>query len=110
MIGGLAALFLCQPAGGLLARAFALPVPGRVLGMGLLLLARRRAGPPDGLARSADGLRANLGLLFVPAGVGVVMHLDVLAAEGWPIAMAVQGGTLPVLGTTGLVAQRLPRR
>lgn len=113
MIGGLAALLLCQLAGELLARALALPVPGPVLGMGLLLLAllaRRGVPPPEGLARPADGLLANLGLLFVPAGVGVVMHLDVLAAEGWPIALAVLGGTLLVLGTTGLVAQRLLRQ
>lgn len=49
MIGGLAALLLCQLAGEVAARAFALPVPGPVLGMGMLLLAllaRRRAEPP----------------------------------------------------------------
>ena len=110
MIGGLAALLLCQLAGEMLARAFHLPVPGPVLGMALLLaglLARRAI--PESLARTADGLLAHLGLLFVPAGVGVVMHLDVLAADAAPIALAILGGTLVAIGITGLVAARLLR-
>lgn len=111
MIGGLAALLLCQLAGEAVARAFHLPIPGPVLGMGLLLaalLARRAV--PAGLALAADGLLGHLGLLFVPAGVGVVLHLDVLAADAWPIGLAVLAGTLIAIGATGLVAQRLLRR
>jgi holin-like protein len=111
LIGGLAALLLCQLAGEVLARAFALPIPGPVLGMGLLLaalLARRAI--PDGIERTADGLLAHLGLLFVPAGVGVVMHLDILATDAAPIGLAILGGTLLAVGVTGLVAQRLLRR
>ncbi len=111
MIGGLAALLLCQLAGEALARALSLPIPGPVLGMGLLLaglLARRAI--PDGIERTADGLLAHLGLLFVPAGVGVVMHLDILGADAAPIGLAILGGTLLAVGVTGLVAQRLLRR
>jgi holin-like protein len=111
MIGALAVLLLCQLAGEALARAAGLPVPGPVLGMGLLLaalLVRGRA--PDALGRTADGLLAHLGLLFVPAGVGVVLHLDVLAEAAAPLALAVLGGTLLAVGTTALVAQRLLRR
>jgi putative effector of murein hydrolase LrgA (UPF0299 family) len=111
VIGGFAALLLCQLAGELTARALALPVPGPVLGMGLLLaLLLVRGGVPEPLARTADGLLAHLGLLFVPAGVGVVLHLDVLATDALPIALAVLGGTLIAIGITGRVAQRLLRR
>lgn len=108
MIGALAALLLCQLAGELLARAFALPVPGPVIGMALLLaalLARRAV--PEALGRTADGLLAHLGLLFVPAGVGVVMHLEVLAADAAPIALAILGGTLVAIGITGRIAARM---
>jgi holin-like protein len=108
MIGGLAALLLCQLAGEMLARALHLPIPGPVLGMALLLaalLARRAI--PEPLERTANGLLANLGLLFVPAGVGVVMHLDVLASDAAPIGLAILGGTLVAIGVTGLVAARL---
>ena len=87
MIGGLLSLLLCQLAGEALARALGLPVPGPVLGLALLLL-------------------AHLGLLFVPAGVGVVMHLEVLAGDAGAIALAVLGGTLLAIGVTGLLAQR----
>ena len=111
MIGGITALLLCQLAGEVAARALHLPVPGPVLGMGLLLaVLLLRGSVPEALARPAEGLLSHLGLLFVPAGVGVVLHLDALAEDAWPVALAVLGGTLLVLGTTGLVAQRLLRR
>ena len=108
MTGGLATLLLCQLAGELLARALHLPVPGPVLGMGLLLAALLLGGRvPEAVGTAADGLLAHLGLLFIPAGVGVVLHLDLLAAGAWPIGLAILGGTLLALGLTGLVAQRL---
>lgn len=112
MIGAVAALLLCQLAGEVAARALGLPVPGPVLGMAMLLAALlARGAVPEALGRTADGILAHLGLLFVPAGVGVVLHLDTLAEDAWPIALAVLGGTLLALGATGMVAQRLlPRR
>ncbi|WP_431282190.1 CidA/LrgA family protein [Humitalea sp. 24SJ18S-53] len=112
MIAGLTALLACQLAGEVLARAFALPVPGPAIGMVLLfaaLLARRRP-VPEGLGGVADGLLGNLGLLFVPAGVGVVLYLPLLAQQGVAIALAIAGGTLLALGITGLLAQALLRR
>ncbi|MCU0944564.1 MAG: CidA/LrgA family protein [Rubritepida sp.] len=111
MIGGLAALLLCQLAGEALARAFGLAVPGPVIGMGLLLSALLvRRGVPEALGRTADGLLSHLGLLFVPAGVGVVLHLDVLASDAAPIALAILGGTLITIGVTALLAERMLRR
>ncbi len=112
MIAALTALLACQLAGESLARAFALPVPGPVIGMVLLfaaLLVRRRE-PPAALARTADALLAHLGLLFVPAGVGVVLHLPMLARDAAPVALAVLAGTCATVGVTGLVAARLLRR
>jgi holin-like protein len=55
-------------------------------------------------------LLSHLGLLFVPAGVGVVLHLDVLASDAAPIALAILGGTLITIGVTALLAERMLRR
>lgn len=109
MIGAITALLVCQLAGEVAVRALHLPVPGPVIGMVILfgaLLARRRPAP-EALGGTADGLLANLGLLFVPAGVGVVLFLPVLARDWAPLSLAVLAGTLAAIAATGRVAQAL---
>jgi holin-like protein len=113
MIGALATLLVCQLAGELAARALSLPVPGPVIGMVLLfaaLLLRGRDAPPEELSRAADALLGNLGLLFVPAGVGVVLYLPLLARDWAPLSLAVLAGTLAAIAATGRLAQFLFRR
>jgi len=113
VIAGLATLLACQLAGEAAARLLALPVPGPVVGMALLfaiLLLRRAPDPPEEVARVSDGLLAHLGLLFVPAGVGVVLHLPLLARDWAPLSLAILAGTLAAIGVTGLLAQALLRR
>lgn len=110
MILSLTLLLLCQLAGEIVARAFALPVPGPVVGMALLLGVmalrdRRPGGLPapltDGtLERTGKGLLAHLSLLFVPAGVGVIGRLDVLAAHGVALAAALVVSTALALVAT----------
>jgi holin-like protein len=111
MIGGLAVLLVCQLAGEAAARLLGLPVPGPVLGMALLFAALLARGGevPKGLADTADALLRVLGLLFVPAGVGVVLHLPEIARDWAPIALAILAGTLLTVGLTGLLAARLLR-
>lgn len=76
MISGLVQLFLWQALGEL-ASKFLLPsVPGPVLGLLLLLgylVIKGSVNEP--LDEVADGFRQHLGLLFVPASVGVVLYL-----------------------------------
>jgi holin-like protein len=113
LIGALAALLLCQLAGEILARALGLPVPGPVLGMLLLFAAlflRRREEPPEALSGVADGLLGHLGLLFVPAGVGVVLYLPQLARDWAPVTLAILAGTLAAIAATGRLAEWLLRR
>ena len=99
----LAMLLACQLVGEVATRAWGLPVPGPVLGMLLLLLGLlvlRRV--PKALDRTARGLLDNLSLLFVPAGVGVIAHLDILRAQWLPIAASIIGSTiLAMLVTAG---------
>ena len=95
MIQGFALLLGLQLAGETVSRFFGLPVPGPVLGMAFLVIAlavRASFAGPDptateaSLGRVADGLIGSLSILFVPAGVGVVQYLDLLAAQGAAIA------------------------
>lgn len=112
MIPAITALLVCQLLGEVIARVTQLPVPGPVIGMVMLfvaLLARGRDAPAE-LGRTADGLLDNLGLLFVPAGVGVVLHLPLLARDWAPLSLAVVAGTLAAIAATGRLAQWLLRR
>jgi holin-like protein len=113
----LTGLRLCQLVGEAIARTLGLPVPGPVVGMVLLFLAllvrgRRgcREAPPAALGGVADALLGNLGLLFVPAGVGVVLYLPVLARDWAPISLAILVGTLAGIAVAGRLAQALLRR
>ena len=112
MIAGLATLLLCQLAGEVAVRLLHLPVPGPVAGMAILflgLLARRREAPAE-VASVADALLNHLGLLFVPAGVGVVLYLPLLARDWAPVTLAILAGTLAAIAATGRLAQWLLRR
>jgi holin-like protein len=112
LTSAITALLCCQLAGEVLARSLGLAVPGPVIGMVLLLalLLLRRQPVPEALGSTADGLLGHLGLLFVPAGVGVVLHLPLLARDWAPLSLAILGGTLAAIAATGLLAQALLRR
>ena len=123
MIASLSLILLCQLAGEVIVRGFGLPMPGPVLGLALLLLlllARDHLrvlarGPlqQDGVESASRGLLANLSLLFVPAGVGVVQKLDLLAEHGIAILAILAASvviTLLVTVVTFLLAGRLLAR
>lgn len=123
MIASLSLILLCQLAGEVFVRGLALPMPGPVVGLMLLLVllvARDRfavlaRGPlqGDGVESASRGLLANLSLLFVPAGVGVVQKLDLVAEHGIAflgvLAVSVLV-TLLVTVATFLLASRLMAR
>jgi holin-like protein len=104
---GFALLLLCQSAGEVLARAAALPLPGPVLGLLLLLPALAWAPLRPPVAAVAEPLMAHLSLLFVPVGVGVVVHLSLLAEYGTRIALALVVSTVIGLVVTALVLRAL---
>jgi holin-like protein len=92
MIASVSLMLLCQLGGEVFVRGLHLPIPGPVIGLVLLLIllfARDRfvllaRGPlqGEGVEEASRGMLANLSLLFVPAGVGVVQKLDLLAQHG----------------------------
>ena len=100
--GAIALILLCQLAGELAARAAGLPLPGPVLGAVLLFLyISVRGGPGEDLRQLSDGLLRHLSLLFVPAGVGLIEHLDRIAQEWVAIGTAVILSTILTLVVSG---------
>jgi len=109
MLRGWAVLLAFQLAGEVLTRALGLPVPGPVIGMALLLAVLELRPPEEeGLRAVANGLLSHLSLLFVPAGVGIMLHAPRLAAE-WPaVTVSLIASTAAALAVTGRIAQRAP--
>jgi holin-like protein len=124
MIASLSLILLCQLAGEVIVRGLGVPMPGPVIGLVillLLLLARDRFAPlrrgplqGEGVEGASRGLLANLSLLFVPAGVGVVQKLDLLAEHGIAIilvlAVSVVATLLVTVAAFLLVSRLLTRR
>ena len=107
---GLALLLLLQALGEVLTRALALPFPGPVVGMVLLLGALRWAPLREPIAAAAEFLLAHLSLLFVPVGVGVITHLDVVSQYGLRLLVVVVVSTWIGMAVTALVLRALLRR
>jgi len=97
-------LLLCQLAGESVVRAIDIPVPGPVLGAVIMLgfLAFRR-GVPASLGRTSQDLLANFSLLFIPAGVGIIVHVARLEAEAVALLAALIGSTALTIVVTALV-------
>jgi holin-like protein len=110
MLGALTILLVFQLVGEAVAHGLDLPVPGPVIGFALLfltLLARR--GVPEDLRTTANGLLQHLSLLFVPAGVGVMVHLARLRDEWLPISVALVVSTVLTIACTALTMRWLLR-
>lgn len=89
MLFSISLLLACQLAGEIVTRGAGLPLPGPVTGLALLvliLLIRPQAGTL--IRPTVSVILANLSLLFVPAGVGVIGNLDALSQD-WPALVLV---------------------
>jgi len=104
MISALTQLLLFQLVGEVLVRALGLSVPGPVMGMLLLFgFLSLRGGPSPELLTTSQNLLQHLSLLFVPAGTGVILHLQLVADEWLPLTLSVFVSTLVTLMVTALV-------
>ena len=109
LLQGLALLLLCQSSGEVIARLTHAPLPGPVIGMALLVALLQVPALRAPVAAAADGLLAHLSLLFVPVGVGVITHLDLIAQHGVRMAVVVVLSTwLGLAVTAGLLRALLP--
>lgn len=111
MLKGLLVLLSCQLAGELAVRLTGIEFPGPVVGMLLffLLLQVRRPARSSGLVAAPTLLLRHLHLLFIPAGVGIVVYLHRIAEDALPLAVGLWLSWLLGFVVTALVADRLLR-
>ena len=110
-------ILLYQLIGELFQKFFGLSIPGPVIGLVLLLLTllliqkRQRVVPiKEDLFNSAEILLNYLPLLFIPVGVGVVMHLSLLEDNLTSVVLVIILGTLLTLALTGYVMEKILRK
>lgn len=104
---GLALLLLLQSAGELIVRALGIGLPGPVLGLAMLLPALGWAPVARRVEAAASVLLQHLSLLFVPVGVGVIVHLGALAPLGWKLGLVIVVSTWVGMTVTALVLRAL---
>jgi len=111
MLAFITLLLVCQLLGEVAARILDLPLPGPVIGMVLLFvgLTIRGGEAPERLQSTAQGLLEHLSLLFVPAGVGVMLHLSLVAEEWLPITAGLIVSTIATIAVTALVMRAAAR-
>ena len=111
MIHGLVQLFIFQALGELVSK-FTLPfIPGPVLGLVLLLAYLGvRGHVPASIDLVGGSVLQHLGLLFIPASVGVVLYLPLLQANAWAISAALVVSVVATVAVTaGLLKVLAPK-
>ena len=111
MIHGLVQLFIFQALGELVSK-FTLPfIPGPVLGLVLLLTYLGvRGHVPASIDLVGGSVLQHLGLLFIPASVGVVLYLPLLQANAWAISAALVVSVVATVAVTaGLLKVLAPK-
>ena len=107
----IAVLLVFQTVGEALSYPLKLPVPGPVLGMTLLLgLMLVRPATVERLRPTSLELLKHLSLLFVPAGVGVMLHVARIGNEWLPIVVSLLVSTALAIAVTALVVTWTARR
>jgi holin-like protein len=104
MIDGLVQILIWQGMGELISRFFIPDIPGPVIGLLLLLsflVIKGEVNQPLGMV--ADTFRQHLGLLFVPASVGVVLFLPDLKTHGLAVTLALLVSVVLTIAVTALV-------
>lgn len=111
MIFGLVQILLFQSLGELISQLLLPTLPGPVIGLVLLVLwLVIRKGVNAELAMVADGFSQHLGLLFIPAAVGVVLFLPQLKANALAIISALVGSVVLTIAASALVSRLLSKK
>jgi holin-like protein len=111
MIDGLVRILLFQGVGEVVAH-FVFPlVPGPVIGLVLLLaFLVWRGGVSDGVELVSSAFMRYLGVLFVPAAVGVVIYWPHLQRQALAIAVALIVSVIATIAVSALLAKWLDRK
>ncbi len=96
--------------GEILNRIIPLPVPASIYGLILMFCALHFRIFPLSSVKDAGGFLLNImPLMFVPPGVAIIEHIDVLKAHGIQILLTVIISTVAVMAVTGLTVQGIIR-
>ena len=113
VLRGFGCLLVCQALGELIARAlpagFPVGLPSPVIGMLILMAALSWAPVRVPVAAAANALLAHLSLLFVPVGVGVMTHMDLVSRYGLKLVAVLLLSTWAGLAVAALVLRGLLR-
>jgi len=116
MLNSIFLIFFFQLVGEFIQKFLELSIPGPVIGLFLLLimllLSKKKyykipVNFQINLINSAENLLNYLPLLFIPVGVGVVMHLSLLEDNLVPVMLVIIIGTLLTLAVTAFIMERL---
>lgn len=111
MISGLVQILLWQGLGELISH-FLIPIlPGPVLGLILLLvflILKGQANPS--LLAVSDAFSQHLGLLFIPAAVGVILFLPQLKAHAFAVITALVVSVVLTITTTAVALRLIARK
>jgi holin-like protein len=116
MLNSIFVILFFQLVGEFIQKFLELSVPGPVIGLFLLLIILLMSKKnyykipinfQINLINSAENLLNYLPLLFIPVGVGVVMHLSLLEDNLLPVMLVIIIGTLLTLAVTAFVMDKL---
>ncbi len=111
MIKSCTVIFGCLLVGEGLVYLTGIPFPSSIAGMLLLTaLLALRVVKLSWVKPMTDLMVRNLAFFFVPAGVGLMLYLDVFRREALPIGMSVVVGTFVVLAVVGLTYQNTKKK
>lgn len=115
MLNSIFIILLFQLMGEFIQKFFEFSIPGPVIGLVFLLsvlliikkINKKHEAFDTNLVISAENLLSYLPLLFIPVGVGVVMHLSLLEENLVSVLLVIVFGTLLTLALTGYVMEKL---
>ncbi|WP_250657337.1 CidA/LrgA family protein [Alkalimarinus coralli] len=108
MLPSLTLIILFQLAGTFVQQHFNSPIPGAVIGMILFFLYLCLAGGSnEKLQETGSRLLKHLPLLFIPAGVGILVYTEELRTQGIAIVASLTLGSLIAFVITLLIFKKL---
>ena len=116
MLRGFFVILLFQLIGEVIQKFFALVIPGPVIGLIFLLFAliylrrvkvKKILNVKKDVLSTATAITSYLSLLFVPIGVGVVMHISYLEKNLYQVLGVVVIGTMLTVGITAKLMEYL---
>ncbi len=106
MVQQCAVIFGCLALGELVVYLTGTDLPSSIIGMLVLTcLLKFKIVKLEKIQKISDFLVSNIGFFFVPPGIALMLYLDMIKEEFWPILVSAFVSTVLVLAVTGWVYQ-----